>query len=305
MAFLLWGMAAPLLAQGNGSVTGTATGPQGRPLAGYTVAGQDLRTHYVYKTKTNKKGNYILLGLPMHVYDLTLQDPSGKDLQTVSGQALDNGDRTTVNFDLQHSSGEAGGGAAGMGNVGVSGPPMSSRKVSASKLYSKKVAGIVERAQQEASAGQFAQAAADYQKAIQQAPPDSHLENELGMADAKLNNLDGAVAAFQKAADLDPEHAGQFYFNMGAVQVDHTQMAAAAKSFKKSIEADPKNADAYYWEGQALVASAKTLPGGKVVLLPGTVEAFETYIKLAPNTTDAAVARAILKTIAPGKSNGH
>ena len=62
MALLIWGIAAPLMAQGNGAVTGLAIGQQGERLAGYTIAIEDLETHHVYKTKTNEKGAYVLLG---------------------------------------------------------------------------------------------------------------------------------------------------------------------------------------------------------------------------------------------------
>jgi len=182
---------------------------------------------------------------------------------------------------------------------------MTSSKGRPSKRYPKNAASLVDRAQHEASAGQLAQAGEDFQKAIQLAPPDANLENDLGVVYAKLNNFDGAVQAFQKAADLDPRNAGQYYFNMGAVQVDHNQMDAAAQAFKKCVQADPNFAEGYFWLGQALVARAQTLRGGKVGVLPGTVEAFETYLKLSPNAPDAGVARQILQTITQGADGRH
>ena len=302
MALLVWGMAAPLMAQGNGAVTGLAIGQQGERLAGYTIAVEDLQTHHVYKTKTNGKGAYVLLGLPLHVYKLTLQDPSGKEWQSVEGQSLTDRGMTTINFDLKDNPG-GGGEAPRLNSVGLAAPEMISSKPS--KRYPKKVAELVDRAKHELSSGQLPQAQGDLQRAIELAPSDANLENDLGAVYAKLNNVEEAVQAFQKAADLDPRMAGVFYFNMGSVQVDHNQMDAAAQAFKKCIEADPKFADAYFWEGQALVASAKTLRGGKVVLLPGTIEAFETYLKLSPNAPNAGVARGILQTIAPGTDGQH
>jgi tetratricopeptide (TPR) repeat protein len=304
MALLIWGIAAPLMAQGNGAVTGLAIGQQGERLAGYTIAIEDLETHHVYKTKTNEKGAYVLLGLPLHVYNLTLEDASGKEWQSINGQSLADGGMTTINFDLKHNPG-ASGGAPRLNSVSMGGPQITSSKGRPSKRYPKNAASLVDRAQHEASAGQLAQAGEDFQKAIQLAPPDANLENDLGVVYAKLNNFDGAVQAFQKAADLDPRHAGQFYFNMGAVQVDHNQMDAAAQAFKKCVQADPKFAEAYFWLGQALVARAQTLRGGKVVVLPGTVEAFETYLKLSPNAPDAGVARQILQTITQGADGRH
>ncbi|MFZ0961636.1 MAG: tetratricopeptide repeat protein [Terriglobia bacterium] len=307
MALLIWGMAAPLMAQGGGAVTGLAIDQQGKPLAGYTVAIEDLNTHYVYRTKTNGKGAYTLVDLPLHVYKLTLEDQSGKELRSIGGQSLTNGGLTTINFDLKDNPTQAGGGGQvpRLNSVSVEGPVMTSSKDRSSKRYPKKIAGLVDRGQHEASAGQLAQAAADFQQAIQLAPTDANLENELGIVYTGLNNVEGAVQAFQKAADLDPQHAGQFYFNLGGVYWNHGQVDAAAQAFKKCLQADPDNAEAYYWEGQALLAKAQTLPGGKTVAPPGTVEAYETYLKLSPNGPHADMARQILQTIAPGTDGQH
>jgi len=41
-------------------------------------------------------------------------------------------------------------------------------------------------------------------------------------------------------------------------------------------------------------------PDGKVVAPPGTVEAFETYLKLQPNGPNAPTAQAILQTLKGG-----
>ena len=81
----------------------------------------------------------------------------------------------------------------------------------------------------------------------QLAPQDANPENELGRVYAGLNNVEGAVQAFKKAADLDPQNAGQFYFNMGAVDWNHSRVDAAAQAFKKCVQAEPDNAEAYFW----------------------------------------------------------
>jgi Carboxypeptidase regulatory-like domain/Tetratricopeptide repeat len=301
MALFIWGMAALLMAQATGGVTGQVIGRQGKPLAGYTVVILDLNTHYPTKTKTNKKGIYIFLGLPFHQYKLTLEDPSGKEVRTINGQSLVVGDMTHVDFNLQEQPEQPGGSeqAAPTGQWNYSGGQMTGWKGPSSGRNRKKVVALARQAEKEANAGQLAQAAADYQQALQLGSPDGYLENALGAVYARLNNVEGAVQAFQKAADSDPKHAGLYYFNKGAVLENNGQMAAAAEAFKKCLAADPDNAEAYYWEGQALIAQAKTLPGGKVVAAPGTVEAYKNYLKLAPNGPHAAVVRQILQTLSP------
>lgn len=301
MALLIWGMAAPLMAQATGGLTGQVIGRQGKPLAGYTVVIQDLETHYIQKTKTNKKGIYIFLGLPFHEYKLTLEDPGGKELWSINSQSLIVGSMTHVNFNLKNKPAQTGGGeaAAPTGQWNYSQGQMSSWKGPSSKRNRKKVTALVRQAEREASAGQLAQAAAGYEQAIQLGSPDANLENALGKVYAQMNNFKGAVQAFQKAADLDPKHAGPYYFNMGAVLENHGQMDAAAQAFKKCLQADPNNAEAYYWEGQALISKTKTLPSGKLVAAPGMIEAYKNYLKLAPHGPHAAEVRQILQTFSP------
>lgn len=301
MALLIWGMAAPLVAQATGGVTGQAIGPQGKPLAGYTVVILDLDTHYATKTKTNNKGIYTSVGLPFHQYNLTLKDPSGKVLWTIHGQTLVLNGMATADFDLRKMSAEAGGGGAATpsGSWDFGGQQMTEWKGPRSGHKRKKIVALARQAEKEANAGQLAQAVADYEQALELQSPDAYLENALGIVYVKMHNVDAAAQAFQNAAEQDAKHAGQYYFNQGAVLENNGRMAAAAQAFKKCTEADPKNAEAYYWEGQALIAQAKTLPGGKVVAAPGTVEAYKNYLKYAPNGPHAAVARQILQTLSP------
>jgi tetratricopeptide (TPR) repeat protein len=96
---------APLMAQ-TGGVTGTAKGTDGKKLVGYPIIIQRMDIKSTYKTKTNKKGNYVYIGLPIADYKVTLEDPNGHPLTYVE-KHVGMGDPTPVDFDLSKMKGMA------------------------------------------------------------------------------------------------------------------------------------------------------------------------------------------------------
>jgi tetratricopeptide (TPR) repeat protein len=147
-------------------------------------------------------------------------------------------------------------------------------------------------------AHQYPQAVAAYQKAMQADPTDANLENSLGSVYAHMGNTQAAMQQFQKAAQMDPPHAARFYFNMGAVMTNAGKMDDAAAAFKKCTELDPTfSPDAYFLEAQALLSKATTGANGKVNPAPGTVEALQNYLKYAPNGKYAASAQQMLQAL--------
>jgi tetratricopeptide (TPR) repeat protein len=160
----------------------------------------------------------------------------------------------------------------------------------------------------------YESAVANYQKAVElkqksnEADPKkasdgpkvlAQFYNNLGKAQAQLGKPDEAVKAYNQAAQLDPSGAGMYYFNLGAtltnanVKNDMEMRKAAVDAFDKAIAADPAKADAYYWKGTNLIGAA-TLQGDKMIAPPGTAEAFQKYLELAPTGPHAEEAKAML-----------
>jgi len=79
--------------------------------------------------------------------------------------------------------------------------------------------------------------------------------------------------------------------------VNQGKMDEAAVSLKKATDLDPTNANAFYWYGMALLGKAEYKPDGTVVPVPGTVEAFQNYLKLQPNGQWAQAAQASLDQV--------
>ncbi len=141
-----------------------------------------------------------------------------------------------------------------------------------------------------------------YRKAIQLVPPAkvdqlAAYNNNLGEAYAKLGNTQEAAAAYQQAAQIDPAHAGQYYFNLGAIMTNSGKIDDAIAAFDKAIAADPTRAEAYYWKGVNLVGKATLGKGGKMEAPPGTEEAFQKYLELQPTGQFAEPAKQMLASI--------
>lgn len=152
-------------------------------------------------------------------------------------------------------------------------------------------------------------AATNYQKAIElrsasetaQKDPDNNAKmaayyNNLAEAYSRSNKVDDSVANYNKAAQLDPAHAGTYLFNEGAVLTNAGKVDDAIVAFDKVIAADPTKAAAYYWKGVNLIGKA-TLKGDKMVAPDGTAEAFKKYLELEPEGKLAQPAKDMLASI--------
>ncbi len=136
-----------------------------------------------------------------------------------------------------------------------------------------------------------------YTKVLQADPNDASLHNNLGNLYVEMGKTAEASDEFKKAADLDPTHASGYYYNLGAILVNKGDMDGAGAALKKATDIDPANANAWYWYGMALMGKAQIKPDGTLVPAPGTVEAFQTYLKLQPKGPWSAQAQASIDSL--------
>ena len=333
IAFATFFVCLPAFAQ-TGGLTGKCTGQDGKPLVGYVIRVERTDIHWSNKTKTNKKGEYVYIGLAPGVYKVTVVGPDGKDIY-YEQQRVGVGDPTEVNLDLSKAMQEAQKTqaanpeyqkqvaeqkqTASLKQMFEEGRVLCAQKqyVEAAAIFEKalplakdknltivigqladtwaKAAGIETnpdtRKQDQAKALDY------YQKDLQADPNDASLHNNLGSLYADMGKSEDAAAEFKKAADLDPLHASGYYYNLGAIMVNKGQMNAAAEALKKATDLDPTNANAWYWYGTALMGKATVKPDGSMEPAPGTVEAFQTYLKLQPNGPNAATAQASIDAL--------
>ncbi len=148
-----------------------------------------------------------------------------------------------------------------------------------------------------------------YQKAVdlkKAAPPSkdpaqdaknlSAYYNNLADAYAKDRKVDDAVKAYELSAQADPSSAAGAYFNIGAVLTNAGRPDDANAAFDKCLAADPTRAEAWYQKGVNLLGKA-TLKGDKTIPAPGTVEALQKYLELAPNGPNAQSAKDLLTSL--------
>jgi tetratricopeptide (TPR) repeat protein len=103
----------------------------------------------------------------------------------------------------------------------------------------------------------------------------------IGNANLKLKKNDAAIAAYEKAAALDPNPAVA-YFNICATLYNIGETVKTIAACDKAIAADPKKADAYFVKGSVLVGQGAVGKNGKYTVPSGTVETLKQYLVLAP-----------------------
>ena len=122
--------------------------------------------------------------------------------------------------------------------------------------------------------------------------------NQLGQVYAKQGNAKDAADAYEMAAKAMPANASMYYFNEAATLYNSGKLPEAEAAADKAIAADPKKAEAYYIKGQALITQATVDPKTqKITAPPGCVEAYQTYLELAPDGPHAADVKGILDGI--------
>ena len=282
----------------------------------------------VYQVKTDKKGNYVYVGLPLDTYKITLQDPEGKTLFFFNGRHAEMGEPTQMDFDLpkemaqQQKTNQANPAVqqqkaaeekqqkefTSLKQVFDQATALDSQKqyAQAAAMYQKaepmakgKNLGVVleHEAGDYDNAKMFDQAVAIYQKLITADPANATYHSRLGTTYANMGKAPDAEAECAKAAQAAPADGARCYFNLGAIAHNSGRMDDAATAFKKVTAIDPKNADAFFLEGQSLMGKATMGADGKVVPAPGTVEALQAYLQLQPSGAHAAEAQGMLQSL--------
>jgi tetratricopeptide (TPR) repeat protein len=253
---------APLMAQ-TGGVTGTAKGTDGKKLAGYPIIIQRMDIKSTYKTKTNKHGNYVYIGLPIADYKVTLEDPSGHPLTYVE-KHVGMGDPTTVDFDLSKMQGmaqhlealkeqkqnQALMQAFNQANSLFEQKNYSAAAVAFEKavpLASGKNVGVVKAHAALAyyEAGQYDKAIPLFQQAIEADPKDQALHGALAEAYVKSGDINDAEREYKAAGET-----------ADIKQLEAAQKAAKSNQEFKNLKQAFDSATQLYNQGQYAQAAA-------------------------------------------------
>lgn len=319
----------------SGRLEGKAIGENGDVLVGYIVEIDRQSIKGNYKTKTNKKGEYVYIGLPIGDYKVTLKTPEGAHIVTI-GTRITMGDDPPINFDIAKEKAYQ----AEQEKKKIEADPKlkaqveeqaketknytslkelfdESMRLMDQKMYAEAIP-LLEQALPMAKAANipivlarlgesyhktknYEKALDNYQRAIAANPAEASYLNNVGNIYADMGKSAEAAAAFQKAAEVDPARASSYYYNYGAVMYNTGKMDEAVGAFQKAVAINPAFADGQFMLGRALMGKLDLDPKtGKIIAAPGTVEALEAYLKLEPQGKYAGDAQSMLQTVQGG-----
>lgn len=253
-----------------------------------------------YQTPTDKKGHFFHAGLPLGMYNLTLE-VDGKVKDTVKGVKTGLGDAKVVNFDLaanRQKQAEISKAAETGTLTKEQAREMSAEQKAALEKTMKERAAAMSKNKElndsfnggmEALKGKQYDAAVEAFAKASVIDPKQHViwaqlaESYMGQAAAKTgaekdDPMKKGLDAYAKALELKPDDAA-YHNNYGLALVKANKFKEAQDELAKAADLDPPNAGRYFYNlGAILVNTGQTEPAG---------EAFKKAIEKDPNYADA------------------
>jgi tetratricopeptide (TPR) repeat protein len=119
--------------------------------------------------------------------------------------------------------------------------------------------------------------------------------NSEGNLLVKLKKYDEVIAIFSQAAELSA-YPAMPYFNLCATYYNLKRSQEAEAACDHAISSDPTLADAYFIKGSILFGQGQ-VQRAKYVVPPGTTEALNKYLELAPNGEHARTVRDMINQL--------
>jgi tetratricopeptide (TPR) repeat protein len=321
LALLVGLCALPVLAQTTG-MKGVCKDQEGKFITDGVVEITSNDTNRKVSVKTNKNGEYYVIGLPPGSYEAVLSR-NGVKVDSFSKIPIGVGDMREVNFDLKQDLAAAKGPSEeelkkqqelvkqNEKIKGVNAQLAEVRDLEKAGNYDQAIANMTELTTADPSkdllwaylgeaysgAKKYTDAIGAYQKAIDIKPDSALYHNALANAYNKAGQTDKSIAEYTKVAQMDPAGAATAYFNMGAVYTNAGKVDEGIAAFDKVISLDPARAEAYYWKGVNLMGKATTGKDGKFTAPPGTAECFQKYLELKPEGPMAQPSKDMLASL--------
>jgi tetratricopeptide (TPR) repeat protein len=276
------------------AISGEAKGEDGKPIIGAVIKIERQDIKGTYKVKTNKKGEYYYGGLPLGMYNVTLE-VDGKDVDAIRGIRTRLGDAQSVNFDMKQAAArrEAITKAAESGQLGDAARGMSAeQKAQLEKASKERQAQLAKNKELNdafntgmaalTQAGTAAQGEKEalYTTAVNSFKKGSELDAKqhvvwahlgdsyFGLAQVKTGAdqeaaVKGGMEAWGKAIEIDPNNAG-YHNNYALALARFKKLDEARAELQKAAQLDPPSAGKYYYNlGALLVNSGQNDPAGE------------------------------------------
>jgi tetratricopeptide (TPR) repeat protein len=121
-----------------------------------------------------------------------------------------------------------------------------------------------------------------------------HLLNNEGNVYSALHKTKEALAAYNKSAAIDPEPK-LAYFNLCVTQYNLKNVEGAVAACDKAIAVDPGKAETYFFKGSLLLYGNQPEAKEKVTVPAGAADALKKYLELAPEGEHASEVRRMLE----------
>ena len=307
----------------NRIIKGKVTNEKGELVVGAAVSIQGTDVKRDYKVKTDKKGEYFYMGIPFGEYRIVVR-ASGYQPDFVQGVKPTMAEESEINFTLKPGASDAKL-PFEMTKQEIESIKQENANAEKQKAATGEVKSIFEGGLALAQQGKYAEAAVEYQKALEKDPKQPYIYANLADALSRANKMNEALEAynkaialkpddaamytnmgvllgkmgktaesqeaFKKAASINPAAAAQNFFNLGATLVNSGKSADAAEAFKQAIAADPNFAEAYYQLGICL--------SGNPATIAESIKALKKYTEIGKNAEQVEVAKQLVAALEP------
>jgi len=306
---LALGLAAPVAAQTTGMVKGQVRDDKNQPVDGAKVTIESTESgSRRQETKTNKKGEFVQIGLQSGNYHITAEK------EGVGSQSFDArvriGTPVEVNFVLS----------------GKNAPPSKEEVAKSAELKKTFEEGVAA-----SRAGNLDEAIAKFNHGIELSPTCADCYYNIGYAYSQKKDYEKSEASYKKAIEIKADYAEAYnglaniynaqrkfeeaatasakaaelggggaagaaggggnvnaLFNQGVILWNAGKIPEAKKQFEAVLKIDPNHAESHYQLGMALVNEGN---------LAGAASEFETYLKLSPDGPNSATAKSLVSQL--------
>ena len=291
--------ASPSFAQSSGMIRGKVVDAQGQPIEGVLITIEFTESTRKMEAKTNRRGEFVQIGLGSGTYTVTAQKDKLQPQQTTVKVSV--GAAADANFT--------------MGPPKPTGPDP--EKVAAIKKMFEDGVALAKSGNQDGAIAKF-------NETIAVLPNCVDCYYNIGLAHVAKKEYEQAEAALKRAVELNPNHAPSYnglatvynamkrlpeaeaasakaveiassgasgggsvdaLYNQGVIFWNAGKIPEAKKQFEEVVKLDPKHAEAHYQIGMAWLNEGK---------MAEAVASFETSVSLAPDGPNAAQAKALI-----------
>ena len=298
-------IATPAVAQMGGIVKGTVVDDKGQPVENAKVTITMPDTGRKFETKTNKKGEYLQIGLGSRRLQGHRRERQARSAPVTNFGAREHATQE-ANLDARRREPR---------------PPAKDAAEKNTALKKAFDAGVAL-----SNEGKHDEAIAKFNEALAISPKCYDCYDNIGFSYVQKKDYDKAEEAYKKAIEIKPDDPGGYnglaniynaqrkfdlatqasakatelsaplsarrgggnadaLFNQGVILWNGGKIAEAKKSFEAAVAANPNMAEAHYQLGMALVNEGN---------MAGAGTEFDTYLRLSPAGPNAATAKSLV-----------